>query len=306
MYKDLKYSLTVILLVCSALSGFAQASKKAAPIIGTAYQDSLLKFNAKIYSATNNQERFAKNAEFVKALVTVLKKPNSFNMRFDFLQSVSTVASSDQTFRIFSWFVPTDDGSYRFFGTIQMHTADGSLELFPLIDDTENFKDINAITDNKKWFGSRYYEIVTLTNPGKPSSYALLGWKGNTNKTSKKVIEILSFVNNKPVFGKEIIEGQKNTPVKNRIVFEYNKLNSMTLQWDKASGMIVLDHLAPFNPEMVGNYEYYASDLSFDGYKPVAGRLKLIENIDLKNAPSAQDDFYIDPKRKDIPATKKF
>lgn len=306
MKKAIRCLFTAILLVCAGLNGFAQTSKN--PILPgeSAIKDSLLKLNTKIYSATNNQDRFAKNADFVKTLVNVLKAPNSFNYHFDYLQSMSSVMSPDHSFKIFSWFVPTDDGGYRFFGSIQMHTADGSLKLFPLIDDTENFNDINAITDSRKWYGSRYYEIIPILNGGKPSCYALLGWKGNNKKTSKKVIEILSFENNKPVFGKDIIEGKANTPAKNRIVFEYNKLNSMTLQWDKAAGMIVLDHLAPFNPEMVGNFEYYASDLSFDGYKPVSGKLMLVENVELKNAPTAQDDFYIDPKRKDIPTTKKF
>ncbi|MDB5021272.1 MAG: hypothetical protein JWQ28_2399 [Pedobacter sp.] len=305
MLKGIRYSLIALLISCASLNGFAQLSKKAASV-GDGGQDSLLKLSREIFSAPNNQIRFAKNAAFVKNLVSVLKNTNSFNYRFDSLQSISHVVSPDQSFKIFSWFVPTDDGAYRFFGSIQMRTADGSLKLFPLIDDTENFKDPNAITDNRKWFGSRYYEIVPITNPGKQTCYALLGWKGNSSKTSKKVVEILSFANGQPVFGKEIIEGQKNTAAKNRIVFEYNKLNSMTLRWDKAAGMIVLDHLAPFNPDMVGNYEYYASDLSFDGYKPVGGKLKLIENIDLKNDPSRQDDFYIDPKRKDIPPKKKF
>jgi hypothetical protein len=306
MYKAITYLITFGLLSCTCLNSFAQLSKKPATRPIVAYQDSLLRLNREIYSAGNNQQRFAKNAAFVKTLVTVLKAPNSFSFQFDSLQSVSQVVSPDQSFKVYSWFVPTDDGAYRFFGSIQMHTADGSLKLFPLIDDTENFKDTNAVTNNKKWFGSRYYEIIPIKNPGKPTCYALLGWKGNTSKTSKKVIEILSFENDQPVFGKAIIEGQKAAVAKNRIVFEYNKLNSMTLRWDKAAGMIVLDHLAPFNPQMIGNYEYYASDLSFDGYKPVAGKLKLIENIELKNDPSRQDDFYIDPKRKDIPAKKKF
>jgi hypothetical protein len=306
MYKGLKLLLTASLIFCTGYTSFGQTSKKPAVTKGVANADTLVKISREIFSAASNKERFSKNAAFVKALVTVLKTPNSFNLGFDSLQSISHVVSPDQAFKIFSWFVPTDDGAYRFFGSIQMHTADGSLKLFPLIDDTENFKDTNAVTDNKKWYGSRYYEIIPLKNPGKPTCYALLGWKGNTSKTSKKVLEILSFNNDQPVFGKAVIEGQKNTPAKNRIVFEYNKLNSMTLRWDKTVGMIVLDHLAPFNPQMVGNYEYYASDLSFDGYKPLAGKLKLVENVDLKNDPSGQDDFYIDPKRKDIPTKKKF
>jgi len=304
MYKRVKSLLIGSLLVCAGLSGFAQTGKKPAAAAG--YQSALLNLEREVFTAGDNEIRFSKNAEFVKALVTALKRPRSFTLGFDSLHSISHVYSPDKTFRVFSWFVPTDEGTYRYFGAIQMQTADGTLKLFPLVDGTENLKDINAVTDNKNWLGSRYYEIVPVMNAGKPVFYALLGWKGNNAKTSKKVIEILSFEQGQPVFGKPVIEGSKNGALKNRMVYEYNKLNSMTLTWDKGTGMIVLDHLAPINPDMVGNFEYYASDLSFDAYKPVGGKLKLVENVELKNDPKPQDDFYIDPKRKDIPTTKKF
>jgi hypothetical protein len=279
MYKALNCSFIVALFCLASFEGSAQQSSSQSKSKLNSYQDSLLRLSKAVYASPNNQDRFAKNAVFVKTLVTALKVPGSFSFGFDSLQTISHVISPDQRFKIFSWFVPTDDGTYRFFGSIQMRTADGSLKLFPLIDGTEKIKDTNAITDNKNWYGSRYYEIVPVMSSGKPAFYALLGWKGNDFKTTKKVIEILSFENSLPVFGKPVIEGQKNSSPKSRLVFEYNRLNSMTLRMDKAAGMIVLDHLAPINPEMVGNYEYYASDLSFDGYKPVSGKLKLVETL---------------------------
>lgn len=266
------------------------------------YQDSLLKITRTLFTAPNNIDRFEQNARFIKTLVTALKTPSSFEFEFDSLQTISVVRSPDNAFRIFSWYVPTVEGTYRFFGTIQMATRDGKLKLYPLIDDTEHFKDLNQISTNKQWYGARYYEVVPLIVGGQNTSYVLLGWKGNTAKTSKKVIDVLSFVNDEPKFGKAIFQGPKNAPVKNRVVFEYNKLNSMTLRLDKKEQMIVFDHLAPFDPNMEGNFEYYASDSSFDGYRLVGDKLKLMENIELKNDPDAKDDLYIDPKPKVIPA----
>ena len=69
----------------------------------------------------------------------------------------------------------------------------------------------------------------------------------------------------------------------------------MTLLFDKKTDLIIFDHLAPFNPEMIGNYEFYAADLSFDGYKINFGKLSLLENLDLKNEPTSNDDFYGKP-----------
>jgi hypothetical protein len=270
------------------------------------YQDTLQKAAHLIYSAQNNAGRVEENARFVKTLVNALKISHSFQFGFDSLKQISILKSPDRAFRIFSWQVPQDDGSYRFFGAIQMPTSDGKLKLYPLIDGTENFKDTNIITDPKNWYGSRYYEIVPIVDAEKSTNYVLLGWKGNNQKTSKKVMEVLSFQNGLPVFGKNIFMSPKNASVKNRVVFEYNKLNSMTLRLDTKAGMIVLDHLAPFSADMEGNFEFYGSDSSFDGYKAVGGKLKLIENIELKNDPNSQDELYIDPAIKNTPAPKKF
>ena len=269
------------------------------------YQDSLLSISEELFSLQNNNERYAKNAAFIKTLVNSLKIQGSFAYPFDSLKKITVLPSPDNSFRIFSWGLPSDDGTYRFFGAIQMATRDGKLKLFPLIDETASISDANLVTNNKKWYGARYYEIVPVLNAGKTAYYVLLGWKGNNDKTSKKVIEVLSFSQDQATFGKAVLEASKGGPMKNRIVFEYNKLNSMTLTLDKSTNMIVFDHLAPFSPDMAGNFEFYASDLSFDAYKLINGRLKLVENIELKNDPSAMDEFYADPSDKTIRPSKK-
>lgn len=303
------YRFILIFLMCTtALSAvFAQnAVNKPAVNSLSKFQDSLQKTADVLFNSGTNLQRFEQNAKFIKTLVTALKTPSSFDFGFDSLKTISIVKSPDNTFRIFSWYVPTAEGTYRFFGTLQMATKDGSLKLYPLIDDTEHLSDTNAITTNKQWFGARYYEIIPLLMTGNKNCYVLLGWKGNNSKTSKKVIEVLSFNGDDLQMGRPVFTGSKDAKIKNRIVFEYNKLNSMTLRLDKQEQMIVFDHLAPFDPNMVGNFEYYASDSSFDGYRLIGDKLKLMENVELKNDPSDADQFYIDPKSKDIPVTKKF
>ena len=302
------YPSILILLMCITLSPvFAQHAANTSAVNSLSkFQDSLQRTANALFNSDTNLQRFEQNAKFIKTLVTALKVPSSFDFGFDSLKTISIVKSPDKTFRIFSWYVPTEEGTYRFFGTLQMATRDGSLKLYPLIDDTEHLNDINAITTNKQWYGARYYEIIPLLMTGKKNCYVLLGWKGNNSKTSKKVIEVLSFNEDGLQMGRPIFTGSKDPKIKNRIVFEYNKLNSMTLRLDQQEQMIVFDHLAPFDPDMVGNFEYYASDSSFDGYRLVGDKLKLIENVELKNDPSEADQFYIDPKSKDIPVTKKF
>lgn len=306
MNLTIKSLFIVFYLCCANLSSIAQQSIKNDTLPSlAAVQDSLNTIASRIVEAKDNNTRFEQNARFIKTLVQALRHPDSFSYPFDSLSMVSTIKSPDNAFKLYTWFVPTDEGGFRYFGSIQLPTKIGELKLFPLIDDTENLPDSNAVTDPKNWLGSRYYEIVPLNN-GKETSYALLGWKGNNQKTTTKVIEILSFKSDGPVFGKAVFEHAGKLNGKNRMIYTYNKLNSMTLRFDKKVNMIVLDHLAPYDPAMEGNFEFYASDSSFDGYTITKGRLKLVENIELNNEPDAQDDLYIDPSRRDIPAKKKF
>lgn len=306
MRRAFRFSAIFLLLLSSWFVGLAQHALKFDSSLLTNYQDSLVRISDEVYSAEKNSIRFEKNAQMVKTLVSALKSRNSFNFGFDSLKRISILTSPDKAFRIFSWQVPVDDGSYRYYGAIQLATKDGQLKLFPLIDDTDNIKDVNQIGSNRTWYGARYYSILPVITSGRPTYYVLLGWKGHSQKSTKKVIEILSFKDNDLVFGKNVFEKAKGLTDKNRIVFEYNKLNSMTLVYDKSIGMIVFDHLAPIDPSMEGNFEYYASDLSFDAYRFVGGRLKLVENIELKNDPTAMDELYIDPKDQNIPVQKKF
>jgi len=261
------------------------------------YQDSLLILSEETFAAKEDALRFEKNSAFVKKFISALKINGSFNYGFDSLKRISVLKASDNSFRIITWFIPLNDGSYRYYGTIQMATTNGSLKLFPLNDATSSLDDPNAITDNKNWFGARYYEIVPIVINGKPPYFILLGWKGNNQKTSKKVIEVLSFDKNLPVFGKNIFETSKNSALKNRVIFEYSKQNAMTLIWDKKVNMIVFDHLAPYEPKMAGNFEFYGSDLSFDAYKVTWGKLSLSENVPLKNEATANEELYRAPKK---------
>ena len=260
-------------------------------------QDTLAEISNKIYAVTDDIEKMAYNTMFVKRLITVLKTPYSFQHNLETVYNISIQKSTNQLFRIITWSLPLSDGSYKFYGTIQMATKDGTLKLIPLNDNTAQLEDDNVISNAKNWYGARYYEMIPVNLAGKQPYYILLGWKGNDEKTTKKVIEILSFEKDQPVFGKNVFELPKKAGMKNRIVFEYNKKNSMTLAYDKNVNMIIFDHLAPYEPNMVGNFEYYGSDLSFDGYVINYQKLYLKENVELKNEPSNVDELYATPRK---------
>ena len=306
MFKSLKSFLILFSIVsCVFTKVNAQHTFKTdnKPTLNL-HQDSLVILSEATFAAKEDVDRVEKNATFIKRFINALKINGSFNYDFDSLKRISIIKSPDHTFRIITWFLPNNDGTYRFYGTIQMGTANGGLKLFPLTDQTNNIVDVNSITDYKSWFGARYYEMVPVLVNGKQPYYILLGWKGNTDKTTKKVIDVLSFEKGEPVFGRNIFEMKKNGTLKNRVVFEYNKLNSMTLTVDNKVNMIVFDHLAPYDAKMVGNYEFYGTDLSFDGFRLNWGKLALIEDVELKNDPSPNDEFYGKPVKASTIVTK--
>lgn len=293
MYLTLKKILLFIIVCCAW--GKTHAQQTITPenrLKLAAYQDTLSTISEETFNATDDISRAEKNTQFVKKFITALKTPGSFSYDFDSLKRISILKSPDNAFRIITWFTPTNEGTYRYYGTIQMPTINGSLKLIPLTDGTKTITDANAITTNKNWLGARYYELLPIIVNGKQPYYLLLGWKGNDQKTTKKVIDVLSFEKDEAIFGKNIFETVKNSPLKNRVLFEYAKLNTMTLTIDKKVNMIVFDHLVPYVPKMVGKFEFYASDSTFDGYKLNYGKLSLLENVELKNEASANDEFY--------------
>lgn len=262
-----------------------------------AYQDTLKQLSFQVINNPDQTERYASNARMIRTLVRSLQTPGSYTFNFDSLRSISIQRSPDDKFRIFTWHVMNQNGSYRYYGAIQMNTP-GKLQLHPLVDYSDNIKSAqDTVLDNNHWFGSQYYKIIPVTRGAAPY-YILLGWKGNTVRTTKKVIEVLHFADGKPVFGKPVFEGNAGFNGKQRIVFEYSRSVSMMLNYEADEQRIVFDHLAAPAPEMEGNAAMYGPDLSYDGLKLANGKWKFLNNIELMNRGSEADELYIDPRKK--------
>jgi len=259
------------------------------------YQDSLNHLGKKLINNDTEMERMNANTEFIKTLVQALKIPHSFNFPFDSVKTIKILNSPDNRFRMITWFLPFDDGSYRFYGTIQINTGE-KLEMFPLTDYSPFIKNPeDTVTSNAQWYGAQYYKIIPVNTDRNPY-YVLLGWKGNTDKSTKKVIEVLSFnKDGKPILGMSVFDGNGKT--RKRIVFEYSRQTSMLLKYDVDQHLIVFDNLVPPDTKQKGKMDLYGPDLSYNGYIIKNGRLRFVENLDMRNAPSNQDDNYIDPKK---------
>ena len=301
MYLDMRRKLysVFICLILSTLHAKSQHSDPGSRDLSLEqYQDSLKNLGYQVVNNPSEPERYQANYTLIRTLVSALKEHNSFGFGFDSVKTISIQTSPDRRFRIFSWHVMNNDGSYRYYGTIQMNTGGGKLQMFPLIDHSAEIKKPqDSLLTSNHWYGAQYYKIIPVTYNVKVPYYILLGWKGNTVKSTKKVIDVLYFKDDKALFGMPVFDGDKERAGKHRIVFEYNRQASMMLNYLAKEEMIVFDHLAPPDPEMKGSMEAYGPDLSYDGFKLNKGRWKLVENLELKNSPTEEDELYIDPKK---------
>lgn len=290
----MKLLLFILFFTALTSAAFAQSYDEGSRLkLLNKYQDSLAVLGKRMINDTVDVERKNANYTFIKTLVSALKINNSFLYHFDSVKTVSIVNAPDNRFRIFSWYVLNDDGSYRFYGTIQMNTG-GALQMFPLEDYSPLIKHPeDTVMNTGRWFGAEYYKIISVRAAQQPY-YILLGWKGNTVESTKKVIEVLSFPGNKPQLGLGVFDGKGKT--RKRVVFEYTRQASMLLRYVPGQNLIVFDHLAPPDPKMKDKPQTYGPDLSYDGYKLKNGRWQLVKNLDMKNVPDSRDQEYIAPK----------
>lgn len=257
-------------------------------------EDSLKDLSYKIVNAQDEIIRQNATFTFIRTLVAALKIPNSYFFPFDSVKSISILRSDDNRFRIFTWHLRSDDGTYRYYGAIQVNNKE-KLELYPLFDYSNQINNPeDTLLTKDTWYGAHYYDIITVTQDKKIKKYILLGWKGNSLKTTKKVIDVLSFTKEgNPEFGADFFVLKNKKP--KRIIFEYNAQTSMMLRYLDHKKWIVYDHLAPPNNANIGQYEVYGPDLSYDGLKYKKGKWILMEKLDLRNEKSGMDKLYNDP-----------
>ena len=122
-----------------------------------------------------------------------------------------------------------------------------------------------------------------MTKYQKKNYYTLLGWDGNNNKSSKRIVEILYFnENTQPIFGAPILK--MNDGTRNRMILEYSQQASISIKYDHEKEYIIFDHLEPLDGVEYGMYEFYVPSLSYDGLTFKNGKWRLVENLPVYNS----------------------
>ncbi len=303
----MKKSLTLLVLLLS-LNAFSQSASADKLRIQTDELE-LKTICDKLYHVKQAKQTDAEkkeiNASLLKKFDEILDLPNSFeNYQFDSLKNdIGILVSPDKKFRIIHWNVAKTDGTHEYYGFIQSKftTKKGrteSIQLFSLTDKSAEIRNPdNAVTDHNKWFGALYSRIIIKKTKTK-TYYTLLGWDGNDKFSQKKIIDVLTFDpnNGTPKFGADIFNYERKYP--KRIIFEYSATCSMSLKYSPKKDSIVFGHLAPTSPQLEGQFQYYCSDMSFDGFGFKKGKWSYGTNVNALNEKDQNDNFYGDPKDK--------
>ncbi len=277
MKKLLGLVLVSIICQCS----FAQGNSKANLKLLEQKEDSLKLYARKIIQGINADDRFYADSNFTRILVRALKTPHSFHYPFDSLETISRLYSPDSLFRIFTWQLVITENIIRQHGAIQMRTHDGSLKLYGLIDKSDITSSIaDTIGNHNGWMGAIYYRIIQKKSSNQ-NYYTLLGYDENNIRSSRKVIEVLNFLNDEPTFGGRYFSYEEDTVFKtsqSRYIMEYKKDAGPRLMYDKDLDMIIVEHLVSESNEPKKKWTL-VGDGDYEGFRWKNGKWVHVEKV---------------------------
>lgn len=300
--------LFLILFSANAYSQGKNPDKKALAERMLPYTDSIQKVLKDLYSSRYDAQKRMLNSQLLDLFRRALKEKESFEFGFEELsKDVGLLRAPDNSFRLVNWNVPLADGTHEYYGFIQTRqTVEYKKSLFKKVqlDQERTFEltDVSASVANaerytgthKRWYGMLYYDIIKNKTKTK-TYYTLLAWDGNDRFSSKKIIDVVVIDSRgTPRFGANIFTYRGRSP-KKRIVFEHDANCSMSLKYDAKKDSIVFDHLVPKEIPLEGQYQYYCTDFTYDGFGFKKGKWYFGEMVEAKNKKSKHDNEYRSP-----------
>lgn len=238
----------------------------------------------------NDAIRQSANEQFHRLVENFLRTDSAVSTCPDFAPNIACVVSPDSKWRLLTWLLPSFSGDkYMYFGFLQkLSDKNRSNQIWSLIDSTASIKKPESEKLScERWWGATYYEVI-LKKKKRKSYYTLLGWKGNNQSVTQKVIDVLSFDGEKPRFGYPMFK--KERVFRSRVIFSFNATASMSLRYESSKRMIVFDHLFVNNTGKGATIDPAQSgpDGSYDGYKFRAGRWQWVADVKMKQKRSSK------------------
>ena len=233
-----------------------------------------------VYSGKSDQEKLAANDALKDELFNIVSHKKSLRYPFENLDHISVIEPEDKSFRIFTWALHYKSNLFQYFGLIQYYDKKQRAQVVHMLrDESHRIKDPERKTLRPDyWYGSLYYDVVTNEFEGR-TYYTLLGWDGNTEKSEKKIIDVLWFNNNKDlIFGAPLFIS--DIGIQNRFILEYNELATVTLEYKPKSKVILFDELEPVDGESVKVKTSYVPTLNYNGFIFKKGKWNLLKRLE--------------------------
>lgn len=233
--------------------------------------------------------------QFSELFLEELQKEGSYSEDYERLKFISVKQPEHKAFRIITWYFRgnTISGQYR--GVLQTSLGETVL-LNDVFNESSDFNE--DYKNSNSWFGAAYYNMKHI-NYGKQDYYLLFGIRYWNEFENIKICEVLSFEDNKAVFGKKIFTNPVKGESYSRLVFRYAKAAYFTLNYNDGLEMVVHDHLIP--QMYPGSDASLVPDGSLSGYALKKGLWEYVDEIyneTLDEAPRPKP--VLDGARKDL------
>ncbi|MHB1278689.1 MAG: hypothetical protein ACYC1Q_09835 [Bacteroidia bacterium] len=200
---------------------------------------------------------------------SLIAMPGSYAHRFDSVENVLIMDAPDKKFRLLTWGFRHPNDSFSFFGIIQY--ADEKRPPVYLTDSAHKLgnRDSTYMLElgPEEWFGALYYQIEKVTYK-RETYYLLLGWNGNTQKTDRKILEVLYWNEaDEPRFGLPVFDMGNKMPYQYRVIWEYKNGANMALKMEVKKKLITFEHIEPADPRAKGIYTLYLPDGTYDFFR---------------------------------------
>lgn len=244
-------------------------------------EDSMLYTADSMYHAFIPDERAIYTERFVKQLVQALKEPDSWNYKFPKLgELINIIYPEDKSFRIFNWGIAPTEHTRRYYGAIQLPTAE--LKLFPLIDYSSKIKDCveDTVLTGGKWMGGIIYKLMPQKVNGE-MVYTVFTMNASSPLSNKKMLDPMIITEEGVRFGAPIFEYNSTChPEKlvNRFVIEYKKDVHASMNWEDDFSAIYFDRLVSQVNDPRRKYTYVPSG-NYDGFKWKGNKWGFVENL---------------------------
>ena len=224
----------------------------------------------------SDQDKLNASDQFEKLLLEAFELEETFNHNFFSIPNVAKHLSKDGLFRMFNWNIPMADGTHVY--RMYLLFPNGKYVRF---EDSKELRreEEGIVLKPEQWYGALYYDIREVKIK-KKKYYVLIGWDGNDELTTKKVLDVLVVDKKQKAFlGAPLFETEEG--LASRRVFEYANDAIMNLKWLEAKQMIIFDNLEPTQQNLKDQYAFYGPSTTFGGYRWDGDFWKLEDNVDM-------------------------